>query len=742
MLLPCLLLGLAQTPELPRLQALIPVRALGAEGRYEIPFGSDHGLSVGDTGLVTAIPADGGDPEASAAGLLVEVEPGRSEVLLQAGVPGLPASKGRPLILLEVADENPLHDGELLRAARMGCHLTSSAGDDLVSPSMMALDSGAEEEEALWNILAELRSLYSPGAVGERELEPRDGNSARTLQAALSAASVIEVRQFLQFIADHPGEFAGRTLSFGDAYCGWLLTFGDPNEQTDYMYPYPGLLLGDPGPDGFPQVKAVDRAYHRQGNGVFEPGARLLTIGPENMHGVDAFETRRELARQWARSGRRSVRVVVHTTKNTQVTCSLFIAPCVEVISEPDGERWESESVDGFEPRLWPVLRDGYWGFIDASGAEVLEPMFDDVASASGGAAFAGGLEPIKSGGLWGFQTLSRLTAIEFEFAAAQRFRGELAAVQLPRPVSDFEKSLGLIELGINEKPRRFITRGGSVRIEEEYGIPLFGTGFADGRCVVVKDGRQGVIDARGELLVPLEFHSIRPFEDGVAITQVEEGGPYGYLRPDGTWAIEPRFRRAGAFEDGRAIVFDDQGAAVVDAGGEIVTRLAAEPHVPFQNDRFRDGLVRAKDPETGLFGFLAEADGEWAIPPRYADASGSFQEGLVSVLLPPPGEPSEDPTGWHFIDPSGAIQLPGPYGSATYFSEGRAWVQLDGKWGIIDRTGAIVLPPSLELAGTGFSQGISRSTELVDEGKPLPTSYPIYLNRAGEVVWSREGSD
>lgn len=48
----------------------------------------------------------------------------------------------------------------------------------------------------------------------------------------------------------------------------------------------------------------------------------------------------------------------------------------------------------------------------------------------------------------------------------------------------------------------------------------------------------------------------------------------------------------------------------------------------------------------------------------------------------------------WGFIDKSGNIVIPANYDSLYVgFNDGLAGVEIDGKWGMIDKTGKIVIP-------------------------------------------------
>ena len=84
-------------------------------------------------------------------------------------------------------------------------------------------------------------------------------------------------------------------------------------------------------------------------------------------------------------------------------------------------------------------------------------------------------------------------------------------------------------------------------------------------------------------------------------------------------------------------------------------------------------------------------------------DYVGDFSEGLAHVQLN--GK-------YGFVNKSGEVVIPIKYDYARDFSEGLAAVQLNGKWGFINKSGKIIIPSIYDDAG-GFSDGYA----LVERG-------------------------
>ncbi|PPJ62334.1 WG repeat-containing protein [Cuspidothrix issatschenkoi] len=74
-------------------------------------------------------------------------------------------------------------------------------------------------------------------------------------------------------------------------------------------------------------------------------------------------------------------------------------------------------------------------------------------------------------------------------------------------------------------------------------------------------------------------------------------------------------------------------------------------------------------------------------IAPKF-DEAGYFHEGLASVNI-------DDK--WGYIDKTGKIVIPLQFNKVGNFHEGLAGVEIDYKWGYIDKTGKIVVPPEFE---------------------------------------------
>lgn len=271
------------------------------------------------------------------------------------------------------------------------------------------------------------------------------------------------------------------------------------------------------------------------------------------------------------------------------------------------------------------------------------------------------------------------------------------------------------------------------------------------GRLLYSRGDLWGYVDSQGAPAIEARFEQAQDFEDGSAVVCLEKdksllidldgerlAGPYelilelhdglrlarygerwGYLDSQGQIVIPFEFESGGHFGSGQATVTRNGQRLLINREGKVVG------HCPWDYEivgPLRHGLRFTK--HEGLFGYL-DAEGEWAIEPRYEigwESNGEvvpvkapgglwglvnhqgekvtefvysrmatrFSEGLLAVE-------KEDEHG--YIDSKGELVLTG-FKACGPFRQGLAPVQ-DDRWGYIDRGGSYLIPPTYLSAGS-----------------------------------------
>lgn len=172
-----------------------------------------------------------------------------------------------------------------------------------------------------------------------------------------------------------------------------------------------------------------------------------------------------------------------------------------------------------------------------------------------------------------------------------------------------------------------------------------------------------------------------------------------GYMNANGSWKIEPQFKRAGPYCDERAAVQRGDGLWIyLDREGQ-------------------------------------EIGGPW-------DGAEAFTEGRGLVTSYKGG----DKFLHGYIDTGGKVVISVQFAGARLFSEGLAAVLVDGKWGYVDRDGKMVIPPRFDEAQAfrggravvRLGAGWGRNGGLIDtSGKFIVEPHYQEIRRIGGRFWS-----
>ena len=218
---------------------------------------------------------------------------------------------------------------------------------------------------------------------------------------------------------------------------------------------------------------------------------------------------------------------------------------------------------------------------------------------------------------------------------------------------------------------------------------------FSNGYAAVSVGGRWGFIDVDGRMVVEPRFTRVGRFTaDGIAWAEDPDAsdgaeGPVGYIRPDGSWAISPRFDIATAFEEGVAIAGMVVGISTSRIGGSTANRIYA-------------------------FGII-NSEGSWIVEPvddeEPDDWSSAriFSSGLAAVEV--------DNRGYAYVDRDGTFVTELAYENAFIHVDGFAIAEpRGGGFAVLDQTGAIVLELGVSDAWTGRDGFLSLYGSLGDE--------------------------
>lgn len=251
---------------------------------------------------------------------------------------------------------------------------------------------------------------------------------------------------------------------------------------------------------------------------------------------------------------------------------------------------------------IWAMDENHLWGTIDLHGKWIIRPRYTDIAS--GGERYSVARE---HGKLSKYRFIDNFGNTFFDaYDDARPFSEGLAAVKvknrwgyidtqgkyviLPqynqddetRPwmkglAGDFSEGLAVVE---RNSRRKYIRRDNTVAFELDQGT--YGGNFKDGRAIIRKDEKAGIIDIHGKIILPPTYIEIEGFADDLAAFR--NGVLWGYLNKEGMVVINPIFESADAFDSGLAPARFAGKWGFIDTTGKFVIEPKYEEVGTFQN--------------------------------------------------------------------------------------------------------------------------------------------------------------
>jgi len=184
---------------------------------------------------------------------------------------------------------------------------------------------------------------------------------------------------------------------------------------------------------------------------------------------------------------------------------------------------------------LFPVVKDGKWGYIDRTGKIVIPLQYSDAYEFSEGlaAVWPGERQYDPAGG----RPIIRLSFIDKtgrmvippQYPHAHAYSGDYG----------FSEGLAFVEVG---GKMGFIDKTGQMVIPQKYVSGLRFPGFFEGLAAVQKGEKWGYIDKTGQMVIPPQYHSASKFSEGLASVEVGDKSDFkwGYIDKTGKYVWAP----------------------------------------------------------------------------------------------------------------------------------------------------------------------------------------------------------
>ena len=254
---------------------------------------------------------------------------------------------------------------------------------------------------------------------------------------------------------------------------------------------------------------------------------------------------------------------------------------------------------------------EGTYGYININGEEVV-PCTNYYYQYAISPDFSEGLAGFKAGDKYGYINT----------------KGELVIDAIYDKVTPFSDGLALVAI---DDSIFFIDREGNKVLDWKWDYPFAidcdGVSYYDfknGMIEVEYNGKSGMVNKKGEYIIPPKYHRVGTFSEG--LIALESNGKWGFVNSQGETVIPFKYEVAGNFNDGLAPVAYDKHYlngkyGYINKKGEVV--------IPFIYDYardFEDGLAIIE--KADKYGVINK-NGEEVIPCTYSYIS-PFREGYA----------------------------------------------------------------------------------------------------------------
>jgi len=308
-----------------------------------------------------------------------------------------------------------------------------------------------------------------------------------------------------------------------------------------------------------------------------------------------------------------------------KIACLLLMITFVSLVSscKADIHPIKESGTNGI---LYPIYKNGKYGYIDSNGEIKIKPQFDDAQD------FYEGLAVVYVNGLAGYINRNGEFILDPQYDYAGGFYNGIADYGVSRgedPYKPFNYIIG------------YINTEGKILKEPIY---KFIRGFSESLAQVTTNERYGYIDTEFNMVIEEKFVSSGDFHEGLAFARVNNLEPYGYIDSSGEFVIEPIFYSAGNFQNGYAPVMyrkeelQELFWGYINKEGEFAIKPKYYGAVEYSEGLFGVG-IKCEDGIT-RFGYI-DIDENIIIEPIFEEVE-PFSEGLAAVKLPDPKNPEQ----------------------------------------------------------------------------------------------------
>lgn len=353
------------------------------------------------------------------------------------------------------------------------------------------------------------------------------------------------------------------------------------------------------------------------------------------------------------------------------IVVGLAVAPVTARAADAKTDAKAAASKASKGPALFPMFATGKWGFMDAKGKVVIEPLYQHVHICR-----SGSYTVVTPDGAWNVLDDRGKVLLKNPWFLDKDYSG--------LGIRDFTE--GFASVYVTGYGWVLIPSDGKTLIETQSDIAPFSEGLAKVSHKKHKN-RSIFIDRNGDFAFGGKtFDWASSFSEGMAL--IADNKKFGYINRNGEVVIQPQFDRGAWFSQGLAAVKVGSKWGFIDKQGTMKIGPKYDDPVPQQQTLTRiyyphywfEADLLAPVQLDDRVGYI-NSDGKTVIEFRFT-AGMQFSEGLAAV---------REASQWGFIDREGNWVIEPRFKFAVPFRNGLAWVETEKNLGYIDKNAKII---------------------------------------------------
>lgn len=247
---------------------------------------------------------------------------------------------------------------------------------------------------------------------------------------------------------------------------------------------------------------------------------------------------------------------------------------------------------------------------------------------------------------------------------------------------ANFSNGMALVYkvTGSDENNKKFTYLKSNGKLFSKY-IYEDATEFSEGLAFVMNPLQRGYIDTNGKLVISLPYLASNCFREGLADVNNMDF-KVGFMDKQGTKVIDYRFDETPGFSEGLAAVGMDGKYGYIDKQGNIKIKPAFDYANSFKQGR---AFVAESDEKFNPVWALIDSNGEMLLTYQFNKVQ-DFSEGKAPVLKD---------KRWGFIDLNGNYIIKPKYYYCESFVDGLGWIsdRENGVYGYINDKEELIIP-------------------------------------------------